>query len=55
MAETISSTAWVVASCAKGASCPWWTSDAGPSLPFIIGGALVLVALVFFLNWIRSR
>lgn len=55
MIGPMSSIAWVVARCAKGASCPWWDSDAGPSLLVIIGGALVLVAFVLFVNWIRSR
>jgi hypothetical protein len=35
----------VTASCAKGASCPWWTSDMGPSPQFIWGVFLGLIGL----------
>jgi hypothetical protein len=55
MTGPISSIAWVVARCAPGASCPWWTSDTFPSPLFTSVGIIILAALVLFLNWVRRR
>ncbi|HKV59299.1 MAG TPA: hypothetical protein VJO32_13495 [Ktedonobacteraceae bacterium] len=43
------------ASCAKDASCPWWTTDAGPSPLFIVGVFLGLIGLVVLVNFLRSK
>lgn len=48
-------TALVAASCAKGASCPWWTSDAGPSPLFIVGIFLGLIGIAVLVNFLRSK
>jgi hypothetical protein len=45
----------VTASCAKGASCPWWTSDMGPSPQFIWGVFLGLIGLAILVNFLRSK
>lgn len=45
----------VLAHCAKGASCPWWTTDAGPSPLFIWGVFLGLIGLAVLVNFLRSK
>jgi hypothetical protein len=46
----------VVASCAAGASCPWWTGDGdGPSWLFIFGCIIVFAALIVLLNRFGDR
>lgn len=45
----------VLAHCVKDASCPWWTTDAGPSPLFIWGVFLGLIGLIFLANIVRSR
>lgn len=45
----------VVASCAKGASCPWWTSDVGAPPLFIWGVFLGLIGLAILVNFLRSK
>lgn len=45
----------VAASCAKDASCPWWTSDMGPSPLFIWGFFLGLIGLAILVNFLRSK
>lgn len=45
----------VITSCAKGASCPWWTSDVGPSPLFTCGVFLGLFGLVFLANFLRRH
>ena len=45
----------IFASCAKNASCPWWTSDMGPSPLFIWGFFLGLIGLAVLVNFLRSK
>jgi len=45
----------VLGSCAKGTSCPWWTTDAGPSPLFIWGVFLGLIGLAVLVNFLHSR
>lgn len=43
----------IKASCVQGASSP--CRDYGPPPWFVVGGIVVLVGLVLFLNWTRSE
>lgn len=43
------------ASCARGATCGWWTSDVILSPLFIAGFFLGVIVLILLANILRSR
>jgi hypothetical protein len=44
-----------LARCVQGATCPWWTSDAGPAPLFIWGAFRALIGVVVLVNFLRPR